>query len=390
MRQLWRAAIAGFVALSAARAEDGVSYPHFLDDTKSSGLNSVFKGEWQYMVGGGAAVFDCNGDGFPDAYVAGGENPARLFVNRSRQGRALRFARKNSDADLKAVTGAYALDVDSDGHQDLVVLRVGESKVFRGLGNCRFAGANTQWAMDGGDAWTTAFAATWEAGKTWPTFAFGTYIDRAFENDPWGHCTGNWLLRPNEKQSGFAPRIPLDPSFCALSMLFTDWNRSGVPSLRIANDREYYVGGQEQLWRMPAGQMPALYAQQEGWRPQRLWGMGIAGADLDGDGLQEYMVTSMADQRLQFLSAGGEKPSYRDAPYSMGATAHRPFAGGDTRPSTGWHTQFEDVNNDGRYDLFIAKGNVESMPDFAMKDPSNLLLRDSNGNFVEGAENPTC
>ena len=35
---------------------------------------------------------------------------------------------------------------------------------------------------------------------------------------------------------------------------------------------------------------------------------------------------------------------------------------------------FADVNNDSRPDLFIAKGNVDQMPDFAARDPNNLLL----------------
>ena len=37
-------------------------------------------------------------------------------------------------------------------------------------------------------------------------------------------------------------------------------------------------------------------------------------------------------------------------------------------------------------DLFVAKGNVEAMPDYAAKDPSNLLLGQPDGTFVEGAE----
>ena len=41
------------------------------------------------------------------------------------------------------------------------------------------------------------------------------------------------------------------------------------------------------------------------------------------------------------------------------------------------------MNNDGRYDLFIAKGNVDKMPDFAQKDPNNLLLQKADGNFME-------
>ena len=37
-------------------------------------------------------------------------------------------------------------------------------------------------------------------------------------------------------------------------------------------------------------------------------------------------------------------------------------------------------------DLFIAKGNVAKMPDFAMKDPNNLLLQGSDGKFTEAGE----
>ena len=41
------------------------------------------------------------------------------------------------------------------------------------------------------------------------------------------------------------------------------------------------------------------------------------------------------------------------------------------------------MNNDGVVDLFVSKGNVEAQPDFASKDPSNLLLGQADGTFVE-------
>jgi len=44
------------------------------------------------------------------------------------------------------------------------------------------------------------------------------------------------------------------------------------------------------------------------------------------------------------------------------------------------------VNNDGYVDLFVAKGNIDAQPDFAAKDPSNLLLGQADGTFIEGAE----
>ena len=53
---------------------------------------------------------------------------------------------------------------------------------------------------------------------------------------------------------------------------------------------------------------------------------------------------------------------------------------------TAWHAQFGDVNNDGLSDLFVAKGNVDRMPDFALLDPNNLLLQRPDGSFAESAD----
>ena len=57
--------------------------------------------------------------------------------------------------------------------------------------------------------------------------------------------------------------------------------------------------------------------------------------------------------------------------------------GGDIHPSTAWHAQFADANNDGWADLFIVKGNVSTMPDFAILDPNDLLLQEPNGHFTQ-------
>jgi hypothetical protein len=279
------------------------------------------------------------------------------------------------------------LDIDSDGILDVVLLRVGENQLMRGLGDCKFAPANADWEFDGGDGWSTAFAATFESGANWPTLAIGNYIDRAQEAFPWGSCTDNWLHRPG--MAGFAPPAPLTPSYCALSMLFTDWNRSGQPSLRVSNDREYYKGGQEQLWHLQPEAAPRLYSEAEGWTRLRIWGMGIASHDLTGDGYPDYFLTSMADNKLQVLTDATStplRPVYSDIAFAKGVHAQRPFTGGEVKPSTAWHTQIEDVNNDGRADIFIAKGNVWAMPDFAMKDPNNLLLQAADGTFVEAAD----
>jgi hypothetical protein len=359
--------------------------PVFTDESATAGLSTVYEGEWEYMVGGGVATFDCSGDGFPEVFLSGGAGPSGLYLNRSPQGGALAFERTDAVL-LEAVLGAYPLDIDSDRLMDLVVLRQGENQLLRGLGDCTFEAANEAWGFDGGDAWSTAFAAIWEKGQSWPTLAIGNYIDRKEEAFPWGSCTDNWLHRPEGDRFG-AP-IPLTPSFCALSMIFTDWNRSGHPSLRVSNDREYYKGGQEQLWHLEPGQPPKLFTEKDdGWKRLRIWGMGIATADVNLDGYPDYYLTSMADNKLQVLKdASTGKPDYADIAFKSGITAHRPYTGGDQNPSTGWHAQFADVNNDGLQDLFVAKGNVAKMPDFAEKDPNNLMLAVGDGTFVEAGD----
>jgi hypothetical protein len=97
-------------------------------------------------------------------------------------------------------------------------------------------------------------------------------------------------------------------------------------------------------------------------------------------------LTSQGSNRLQTLTSGPANPTYGDIGLKRGVNAERPFTGGDTLPSTAWHPQFEDVNNDGLIDLFISKGNVRDQVDYAQKDPSNLLLGQPDGTFRESAD----
>ncbi|MEM9317502.1 MAG: CRTAC1 family protein [Pseudomonadota bacterium] len=342
----------------------------------------IYDGGWEHFVGGGVAVMDCNGDARPDIFVAGGTNAARLFVNES-QG-ALGFAEGIIEP-LTGVTGAYPIDIDSDGAVDLAILRVGENMLWRGDGACGFSRANEAWGFDGGDAWSTAFSATWGAGDRWPTLAIGNYVDRSDPEGPFFACDSNELHRPQTGGTGqseappYGPVTRLEPGFCALSALFSDIDGDGQAELRLSNDRHYYVrGGYEQLWDLaPLRERVAAGL----WDPVSIWGMGIASHDLTGDGRAEVMLTSMADQLLMIAEGQG----YVRAPLEWGTYATRPHTGTDGRPSTGWHAEFADVNNDGRMDLFIAKGNVDQMPDMAMEDPNNLLIRQADGTFEEVA-----
>lgn len=353
------------IAILAGTAQ---ATPRF-EDLSGTIPTHIYAGGWEHFVGGGVAVMDCNGDALPEIIAAGGTNPITLLINRGNM-----VFEPGEFPLISGDTGLYPLDIDGDDVLDLYILRVGADQVLRGLGNCAFEDTTDAWGLPTSDQWSTAFSAWWEGAR--PVLAVGHYVDRANPSGPFEACDTNLLLWP--EQSRYRAEI-LAPGFCALSMLAARDAR-GRPVLRISNDRHYYVrGGYEQMWDITERR---FLTEADGWPRVSLWGMGIASRDLNGDGRDEVMLTSMGDQLLQIAQADG---TYAAAPYAMGTYAQRPHDGSDGRPSTGWHAQFGDVDNDGRADLFIAKGNVDQMPTNAIHDPNDLLMQLPDGTFEEVA-----
>lgn len=330
----------------------------------------VYSGGWEHFVGGGLAVLDCDGDGLPELFAAGGEAPAILLRNRG----GMRFA-PGLLPKITGVTGAYPLDIDGDGWRDLFVLRVGPNLVLRGGPDCAFTEATAELGIDPGDAWSTAFTAWVAPGDDRPTLFVANYVDRDDPDGPFEACDDHQVLRP-DPAGGFRSES-FRPGFCTLSALAARDAR-GRMTLRLSNDRHYYVrGGYEQMFDLAERR---FLGPEDGWPQVALWGMGIASRDLTGDGRDEVMLTSMGDQLMQIAQADG---TYAAAPFAIGTYAQRPHTGEDGRPSTGWHAEFGDVDNDGRADLFLAKGNVDQMPGLAMQDPNNLLRQRADARFEE-------
>ena len=157
----------------------------------------------------------------PTSFVAGGTAPARLFINETAG--ALAFAEGDAGA-LTGVTGAYPVDIDSDGLVDLAVLRVGENLLLRGDGACGFSRANETWGFDGGDAWSTAFSATWEPGAIWPTLAIGNYVDRSDPRRP--------VFRLRQPMRCTARRPPPPPRACWITRRFSFPSPRRDPTVR--------------------------------------------------------------------------------------------------------------------------------------------------------------
>jgi len=348
-------------------ASPSVAAPLF-QNLSSTLPHHTYSGEWNHFVGGGVAVMDCNGDSLPDIFAAGGDEQAALFINKG----TFKFE-KSDIPKIKGTTGAYPIDINADGYMDLFVLRIGKNIILKGGKNCSFTDATIEFGIPVKDQWSTAFSAWWRDDKL-PHMVVGNYVDLSDPDGPFFACDTHQLLKPSARNYG---STSLEPGFCSLSMLATR-DASGTMRLRISNDRQYYVrDGYEQMWDIAEGR---FLDESDGWNKFSIWGMGIASRDITGDGRDEVVLTSMGDQLLQIAAADG---TYSNAPFSKGTYAHRPYIGDDGRPSTGWHAQFGDVDNDGRPDLFISKGNVDQMPSNAINDPNNLLMQGLDGTFVE-------
>ncbi|MDC3303379.1 CRTAC1 family protein [Amylibacter sp.] len=328
----------------------------------------IYSGEWNHFVGGGVAVMDCNNDDLPDIFAAGGTSPSKLFINQSN----FKFNKINIP-EITGSTGAYPIDINADGFMDLFVLQLGSNILLKGGPNCSFTNATEEFNIPIDEQWSTAFSAWWNDNGL-PYMAVGNYVDLNDPKGPFFACDTHQILEPiNNVYSGKT----LQPGFCSLSML-TARDASGEMRLRISNDRQYYVrNGYEQMWDLSDER---FLNEADGWDKFSIWGMGIASRDITGDGRDEIVLTSMGDQLLRIANSNG---TYSNAPFEKGTYAHKPYFGDDGRPSTGWHAQFSDINNDGLADLFIAKGNVDQMPSNAIKDPNNLLIQMSDGTFTE-------
>ena len=363
--------------------------PRYVDETQAAGIDHTFGGSSTYSVGGGVAVFDCNGDGRPEMYLAGGGNsPAALYRNDSTIGGALHFTLQPDPAtDLADVNGAYPLDIDGDGNVDLAVLRVGENVLLRGLGDCRFERANEALRFDGGAAQTTAFSATWE-GSGLPTLAIGNYLQLDATGESGLDCDTSELVRPASSGTSYAPPLTSGAGLLHALDAVQRLGRFRAPRpaglQRSALLRRRQRSGTALADRPGRSAAPVSRCRRvgegpdrgDGHRQLRRHGRRVPGRVSHEPGTQQ---APDADRRAE----PADLPRYRLQTACHGLCA---IHGRRCAPSTAWHPEFQDVNNDGFIDLFVSKGNVDEIPDYAAMDPSNLLLGQPDGTFQEVAE----
>ena len=115
-----------------------------------------------------------------------------------------------------------------------------------------------------------------------------------------------------------------------------------------------------------------------------IWGMGIASYDLTGDGYPRCTSPARAQQAPDARRGSGPAGLPRHGARRAASTRDRPFVGGDPLPSTAWHPEFQDVNNDGFMDLFVTKGNVNADPRLRDARPEQPVPRPARRHVRRG------
>ena len=108
--------------------------------------------------------------------------------------------------------------------------------------------------------WHTAFAADLGARRRrWPTLAHRhLHRPRASPTSPGAVAPPASLCGPRAGEAlTFDAPLPLTPgALRAVACCSPTGTAAATPALRISNDREYYKGGQEQLWHVAPGAAP--------------------------------------------------------------------------------------------------------------------------------------
>ena len=350
----------------------------FEDITEKVGLNFVHDcgpvGQYhmQEQVGSGAALFDFNGDGRLDIYLLqnGGPGGKKNQLFRQRPDGTFEDVSAGSGLDIDGHNMGVAIgDVNNDGLPDVLVTQYRGVKLFLNNGDGTFTDITKKAGLDN-PSWATS-AAFFDYDRdgrldlvvvnyvdydpTWPCHGptsardycapktFKGRVTRLFRNlGPSGDSPVRF--EDATKSSGLG-RLP-GPG---LGVLCADFDGDGWPDIFVAND-----GAANHLW---INQKDGTFAEEAGRRGvarngmgQVQAGMGIALADVDGDGLFDLFGTHLAEE-THALWKQGPRGLFQDQTAKAGLLDAKWRA-------TGFGTLFADFDLDGAPDLVIVNGRV--------------------------------
>ncbi|MCE2500705.1 MAG: PD40 domain-containing protein [Dehalococcoidia bacterium] len=371
----------------------GVDFRHYRDPTD------------RIPLGAGVVVFDYNGDGRHDIFVARTEDTSDVVsdadVNNALyrndgDGAFTDVAEEAGVGDLEGKTnGGCAADYDNDGDRDLFVTNWGNSRLFRNNGAGAFTDVTSPAGLGDPDASYRSMGCAW-GDYDRDGFLDFVVVRHMAEDDPEAfdlrfyayavrplalyHNNGDGTFTevthllgdtsaPSGSQgeygnlwgAGFQPAwVDFDNDGDSDLYVINDFGKDIQPNVLWRNDGP----GQDGAWRF------ADISQPSG-ADAAMFGMGLAVGDYDLDGDFDLYVTNIEANVL--LRNNGDGSAFTETAADAGA-AKGLF---QRRQRVSWGAVFFDYDNDGWEDLYAASGYLDSDPFTNHRNQPNLLLRNT-------------
>lgn len=354
------------------------------------------------IMGGGAALFDMDNDGYLDLYLVqsgdlfppGARKPGNRLYHNRRDG-TFDDVTPGSGAEVAGYgMGVAAGDFDNDGNVDLYVTNLGANVLLKGDGRGHFTDVTAK-AGVASSGWSTSAAfvdydgdgsldlfvvhyLSWQASAEVECYSLTGVPDycspKTYDLPSAAtlyHNNGDGTFTDVTDRAGLRAAVGN-----GLGVVAGDVDGDGRIDVFVAND-----GTPNQLWMNRGGgrfEDAALawgVAVDLDGKPKA--GMGVHMADVDGDGRLDLLVVNLDGESDSFYR--NDQAFFRDDTVSAGLrTISRPF--------TRFGAAMLDFDNDGRLDIYEANGRVGRQSELYSSDPyaePNLLLRGMAGPTFE-------
>ncbi|MCP4783998.1 MAG: CRTAC1 family protein [Fuerstiella sp.] len=347
-------------------SQSGVDFQHVSGDSAEKPFPAA--------NGSGMGMIDCDLDGRVDLYFATGrsfplDSDSIVPVNRIyRNLGEWRFQDVTSESGLGDAGYGVAIavgDFDSDGFPDVYVTRFGQNHLYRNLGDGTF---ELYPMVFGGDFSTSAAFLDFDADGLLDLYVCN-YGEWSFDENPFcGDRAANVRifcspksLKPEQdrllRNSGdgtfhdVTAKAGLDElSGRAQGVLASDVDGDGDVDLYIGNDIHpnflYLNSGGGEF--SDVTEISGTAYDRNG---QMQAGMGVAGGDVNRDGLWDLFVTNFEGE-YNTLYLQHSSNDFHDVSTTHGLAAA-------SKPWVGWGTAIVDLNLDGWKDLIVTNGHVD-------------------------------
>jgi enediyne biosynthesis protein E4 len=355
----------------------------FSDVTRESGIlfehnNGAFGKKYlPETLGSGCAFFDYDDDGWPDILLVNGTD----WPSHERRRTTMQLYRNNRNGTFSDLTrearldgemygiGVAAGDYDNDGHEDLYVTAFGQNRLFHNNGDKTFTDVTERAGLAGYESLSTS--AVWfdydRDGRL--DLLVANYVRWSPEQDIFcsldgrtkSYCTPQaypgttcWLFHNRgdgtfEDVTGKAGLH--DPTSKSLGVTVLDYDMDGWPDVFIANDTQpnkLYHNNRNGTFSETAVTAGVAFSEDGAARA----GMGADAADYNNSGMPSLVVTNFSNEMVGLYRNEGHGFFIDEAPRST--------VGKSSRLTLGFGCFFFDADLDGRLDLLVANGHIDS------------------------------